>query len=169
MNRIAQPGNSLAPSLSASLPQAFVRLSVQPAVLASSKGTRRWPLSCECGSPQITGLVSEELLVQATLDRLHDAFVVAAHNMPPTHPFATAAPLVVCCEALQLQARERHEARVVVQPQSRNTAPALTVAALAARAAATAGDDPIIVALPADCLIADQAAFGMALAEAFTH
>jgi mannose-1-phosphate guanylyltransferase/mannose-6-phosphate isomerase len=116
--------------------------------------------------------VSEQSLLEATLHRLDDAFVVAAHNMPPTHPLATAAPLVVCCEALQSQACERHEARMVVQPQSRNTAPALTVAALAAlaaRAAAAPGDDPIIVALPANHSIADHAAFGMALAEAFTH
>lgn len=169
MNHIAQPGNSLDPSSIASLPQALGRLFVQPAILAGSTGTRRWASSCQRGSQQLTGLVSDASLLEPTLDRLDDAFVVAAHNMPPTHPLATAAPLVLCCEALKLQACERHEARMVVQPQSRNTAPALTVAALAARAAAAPGDDPIIVALPADHPIADHAAFGIALAEAFTH
>jgi mannose-1-phosphate guanylyltransferase/mannose-6-phosphate isomerase len=169
MNRIVEPGNSLDPSSSASLPQAVVRVSVQPALLAGSAGTRRWPSACERGSRQPTGLTSEESLLEATLDRLDDAFVVAAHNMSPTHPLATAAPLVVCCEALRSQAFERHVPRLVVQPNSRNSAPALTVAALAARAAAAGGDDPIIVALPAEHLIADHAAFGIALAEAFTH
>ncbi|KAA1000566.1 hypothetical protein FVF58_40245 [Paraburkholderia panacisoli] len=45
----------------------------------------------------------------------------------------------------------------------------MTVAALAARAAAADGDDPVILAVPADHLIADREAFGVALAEALTH
>jgi mannose-1-phosphate guanylyltransferase/mannose-6-phosphate isomerase len=62
----------------------------------------------------LIGLMSDESLLEATLSRLDDAFVVAAHSMPPTDPFATPAPLVVCCEELRLQTRDsnRVDARV---------------------------------------------------------
>jgi mannose-1-phosphate guanylyltransferase/mannose-6-phosphate isomerase len=174
MNRIVEPGNSLGLSLGAGVTQTFAGLSVQPAILAGGAGTRLWPLSRERSPKQLIGLMNDESLLEATLGRLEDAFVVAAHSMPPTDPLATAAPLVVCGEELRLQTREHLEqsgrqARMVLEPQPRNTAPALTVAALAARAAAAPGDDPIIVAVPADHLIADHAAFGVALAEALTH
>jgi mannose-1-phosphate guanylyltransferase/mannose-6-phosphate isomerase len=132
-------------------------------------------LSRERNPKQLIDLIGDESLLEATLRRLDEAFVVAAHTSTPLfEALAMTTPLVVCCEELHVQTRERLEhcgrpVRMVLEPVPRDTAPALTVAALAARAAAAAGDDPIIVALPADHLIADHAAFGVALAEALTH
>ncbi|CAB3805016.1 Alginate biosynthesis protein AlgA [Paraburkholderia ultramafica] len=172
MNRIVEPGNSLASGVGVT--EALTRFSVQPAILAGGSGTRLWPLSRERNPKQLIDLIGDESLLEATLRRLDDAFAVAAHHTSSVDPLATATPLVVCCEDLRLQTRERLEqcsrpVRMMLEPVPRNTAPALTVAALAARAAAAAGDDPIIVALPADHLIADHAAFGVALSEALGH
>ncbi|MFL9962150.1 sugar phosphate nucleotidyltransferase [Paraburkholderia sediminicola] len=174
MNRIVEPGNSLDLSVGTGVTQTFARLSVQPAILAGGAGTRLWPLSRERSPKQLIGPISDASVLEATLSRLDDALAVAAHSMPPTGRFAAAAPLVVCCEALRLQTRERlaqcgRQVRVVLEPQPRNTAPALTVAALAARAAGAGDDDPVIVAVPADHAVADHEAFGVALAEALTH
>ena len=172
MNRIVEPGNSL--TSGAGVAETLTRFSVQPAILAGGSGTRLWPLSRERNPKQLIDLIGDESLLEATLRRLDEAFVVAAHSTSLVDPLAMATPLLVCCEALRLQTRERLEhcsrpVRMVLEPASRNTAPALTVAALAARAAAAEGDDPIIVALPADHLVADHAAFGVALAEALVH
>ena len=55
------------------------------------------------------------------------------------------------------------EAQIVVEPIGRNTAPALTLAALLATAG---GEDGILVAMPADHVITDAEAFGRAVAHA---
>ncbi|WP_144143192.1 mannose-1-phosphate guanylyltransferase/mannose-6-phosphate isomerase [Paraburkholderia sp. BCC1884] len=173
MNRLVEPGNPLTHGANAT--EAATRLSVQPVILAGGSGTRLWPLSRERNPKQLIGLMGEESLLEATLRRLDAAFgAPAADRQDPWHSVAQAAPLVVCSEELRLPTREcldksARTVRMLLEPAPRNTAPALTVAALAARAAAEPGDDPIIVALPADHLIADHATFGAALAEALRH
>ncbi|SMG26028.1 mannose-1-phosphate guanylyltransferase/mannose-6-phosphate isomerase [Paraburkholderia susongensis] len=184
MNRIVEPGNPLAQQAKAAT--TLNALSVQPVILAGGSGTRLWPLSRERNPKQLIGLMGEESLLEATLHRLDAAFGVAfdAAFAATTNPACTgspasravrpATPLVVCCEDLRLQTLERVEqyskpVRMLLEPVPRNTAPALSIAALAARASAAAGDDPILVALPADHLIADHAAFGAALNEALAH
>ncbi|MDH6147971.1 MULTISPECIES: mannose-1-phosphate guanylyltransferase [Paraburkholderia] len=170
MNRIVEPGYPLAPQ--AGTAAALRELTVQPVILASGSGTRLWPLSRERNPKQRSGLMGDQSLLEATLRRLDDAFDPAAPDATRTTP--PAVPLVVCCEELRLPTLERVEqyrkpVRILLEPMARNTAPALTVAALAARASAAAGDDPILVALPADHPIADRAAFGAALNEALAH
>ncbi|MGF6771232.1 mannose-1-phosphate guanylyltransferase/mannose-6-phosphate isomerase [Paraburkholderia sp. GAS199] len=184
MNRIVEPGHPLTARDAAA--GTSTRLSVQPVVLAGGSGTRLWPLSRERAPKQLIGLMGDESLLEATLSRLDAALgaaLAAAPGSVASHPQAAsqarlapdvAAPLLVCGEALRLQTRACLEqsgraVRMVLEPVARNTAPALTVAAMAARAAAPEGDDPIIVALPADHLIADHAAFARALEEALEH
>ncbi|SDR16159.1 mannose-1-phosphate guanylyltransferase [Paraburkholderia tuberum] len=170
MNRMVEPGNPPAPQ--AGTAAALRELTVQPVILASGSGTRLWPLSREPNPKQRIGLMGDQSLLEATLRRLDDAFDPAAPDAARTTP--PAAPLVVCCEELRLPTLERLEqyrkpVRILLEPMARNTAPALTVAAHAARASAAAGDDPMLVALPADHPIADQAAFGAALKEALAY
>ncbi|MFM0227588.1 sugar phosphate nucleotidyltransferase [Paraburkholderia dipogonis] len=175
MNRIVEPGNPLASTGGVS--ETATRLSVQPVILAGGSGTRSRPLSRERNPKPLTGLMGDESLLETTLSRLDASFAAAQRTMPAFGTRSMAVPLVVCREDLHLQTLERLErlersgrpVRMVLEPMSRNTAPALTVAALAARAAAVEGDDPLIVALPADHLIADHIAFGAALAEALEH
>ncbi|BCF98037.1 hypothetical protein PPGU19_026060 [Paraburkholderia sp. PGU19] len=57
----------------------------------------------------------------------------------------------------------------MLEPAPRNTAPALTIAALTALADAPYGEDPILVVMPADHLITDDAAFVDTLQQAIQH
>ncbi|HZZ12294.1 MAG TPA: mannose-1-phosphate guanylyltransferase/mannose-6-phosphate isomerase [Paraburkholderia sp.] len=184
MNRIVEPGNPLAAT--AGVTESATRWTVAPVILAGGSGTRLWPLSRERSPKQLIGLMGGESLLESTVHRVDAALATMARSMEDAKAGAGAAnamsraalnlsaPVVICCEDLRLQTLERLEAcdkpvRLVLEPVPRNTAPALTVAALAARASAAPGDDPIIVALPADHLIADYVAFGAALEEAVVH
>ncbi|MGF6444320.1 mannose-1-phosphate guanylyltransferase/flavin reductase (DIM6/NTAB) family NADH-FMN oxidoreductase RutF [Paraburkholderia youngii] len=171
MNRIVEPGNPLAPGTRAT--GALHELTVQPVILVGDSGTRPWPLSRERNSKRLAGPMDDRWRLEATLRWLDDAFDSAAHDAARTRP--SAAPLVVCRDEPRLPALERVErryrkpARLLLEPMARNTAPALSVAALAARASAVAGDDPILVVLPTDHPSADHTAFGAALNEALAH
>src|SRR3984893_12243324 len=120
-------------------------------ILAGGSGTRLWPVSREQYPKQLIGVIGSESLLQATVLRMK--------NFPPAWDVA-AEPVIVCGEehrfATSEQARESGvTARIVVEPARRDTAPALTLAALTA----CAGDqDAILVAMPADHAIADLAA-----------
>jgi mannose-1-phosphate guanylyltransferase / mannose-6-phosphate isomerase len=154
---------------------------VQPVVLAGGSGTRLWPLSREQCPKQLIGLTGDESLLEATLRRAqglrapmpgHGAPHAAPHAAP--HIARMQPTLVVCSEDLRLATIERLErcgcdARVILEPAPRNTAPALTVAALAALADAPAGEDPVLVVMPADHLIVDDAAFIATLQQAIHH
>jgi len=135
-------------------------LSIQPVVMAGGSGTRLWPLSRAGFPKQFLSLGGGESLFQQALARLMglagDGFVVEA-------------PLVVGNAehrflALE-QMREVHvePAAIILEPVGRNTAPALTLAALAAR---EGGADPVLVVSPADQSIADRSAFTVALRRA---
>ncbi|HKR38065.1 MAG TPA: mannose-1-phosphate guanylyltransferase/mannose-6-phosphate isomerase [Paraburkholderia sp.] len=146
---------------------------VQPVVLAGGSGTRLWPLSREQCPKQLIGLTSEESLLEATLRRTL-GLRAPMPERPAPHVVATQPTLVVCSEELRLPTKERLErctsdSRIVLEPAPRNTAPALTVAALAAISAAPEGGDPVLVVMPADHLIADTNAFVATLQQAIQH
>src|SRR5690606_12574895 len=107
---------------------------IQPVVLSGGSGTRLWPLSREKYPKQLLALTGEDSLLQATLRRLDG--VVGADS---------AAPLVVCNEEYRFVVAEQlrligQKGQIVLEPSGRNTAPALTIAALAAQ---SDGEDPV--------------------------
>ncbi|TDV36252.1 mannose-1-phosphate guanylyltransferase/mannose-6-phosphate isomerase [Paraburkholderia caballeronis] len=147
-------------------------LHVQPVILAGGSGTRLWPLSREHCPKQLIDLLDDESLLEATLRRLDRVYANAQAAAP--QPVAKAATLVVCSEELRHQTIERlgrcaTPTRMILEPVARNTAPALTVAALVALASAEEGVDPVLIATPADHLFADTAAFAAALEAAVEH
>jgi mannose-1-phosphate guanylyltransferase / mannose-6-phosphate isomerase len=147
-------------------------IAVQPVVLAGGSGTRLWPLSREHCPKQLIDLLDGESLLEATLRRLDHVF--PARLTRASQPVTKAAPLIVCCEDLRHQTMERlgrcaTPARMILEPVARNTAPALTVAALAAQADAALGVDPVLIVTPADHLFSDCAAFAQALEQAVEH
>ncbi|MEJ2200511.1 MAG: mannose-1-phosphate guanylyltransferase/mannose-6-phosphate isomerase, partial [Desulfuromonadaceae bacterium] len=79
------------------------------------------------------------------------------------------APLVVCNEshrfmvAEQLRCVNQEASAILLEPVGRNTAPAVAVAALQAMAD---GNDPLLLVLPADHVIVDEAALRAAVAAA---
>ena len=84
---------------------------------------------------------------------------------------ATSAPIVVCNDShrfvtrRQLQEIGIADAQLIAEPVGRNTAPALTLAALLA-AKRTTSVDPVLLVMPADHAIPDLASFHAAVAVA---
>ena len=128
-------------------------MNIQPVILSGGSGTRLWPLSREQYPKQLLPLTGDESLLQETVLRLDGVADDA---------LGVNAPLVVCNEqhrflvAEQLRKVGASQAQIVLEPVGRNTAPALTVAALLCQAE---GNDPVLLVMPADHLIADAAAF----------
>ncbi|HET8608543.1 MAG TPA: mannose-1-phosphate guanylyltransferase/mannose-6-phosphate isomerase [Burkholderiales bacterium] len=126
----------------------------QPVILCGGAGTRLWPLSREQYPKQLLALNGNgnETLFQATARRLipsGDAGNVVEE------------PILVCNEehrfmiAEQLRAVGGQPKALILEPDARGTAPALTLAALHA----LEDDDPVLVVMPADHAIRDAAAF----------
>ncbi len=129
---------------------------IVPVVLSGGSGSRLWPLSRELYPKQLLPLVGEFTMLQNTVSRL-----VGIIGVQP--------PLVVCNEehrfmvAEQLRALGGEPSAVVLEPVGRNTAPAVAVAALQAMAG---GGDPVLLVLPADHVIVDEAGFRAAVEQA---
>lgn len=146
-------------------PMSHTRFKVQPVILAGGSGTRLWPMSREQYPKQLIELLGDESLLQSTahrLDGLESDFELADRIMVvcgDDHRFTTAD---------QLNARGIN-ARIVLEPLGRDTAPALTIAALDALAQAGGDADALIVAMPADHAIADAEGFRHAIASAVRY
>ncbi len=127
-----------------------------PVILCGGTGSRLWPLSREAYPKQFLNLAGSHTMLQATALRLHGLENVQA-------------PILVCNEnhrfaaAEQLQEIDRAAQAILLEPCARNTAPAIALAALAA---AESGDDPLLLVLPADHVVADTTAFQAAIASA---
>ena len=123
---------------------------VQPVVLSGGSGTRLWPLSREKYPKQLLPLIGEDSLLQATVRRVEGIADVQL-----------AAPMVVSNEEYRFVIAEQlrlmgKPGSIVLEPIGRNTAPALTLAALAAMRECA---DPILLVMPADHVILDVPAF----------
>ena len=129
-------------------------MKLQPVILCGGAGTRLWPLSREQYPKQLLALGGDRTMLQATADRVDASLFVADTTVLP--------PIVVGNEdyrfitAEQLRQAGHGQATIVLEPKGRNTAPALTLAALAAL---DTGDDPALVVMPADHIISDMGAF----------
>lgn len=128
-------------------------INIQPVILCGGAGTRLWPLSRSGFPKQFLSLTGEESLFQLATRRLVDLEADDIH---------VAKPFIVTGEEHRFLALEQlREAHIelsaaLLEPVAKNTAPALTLAALAAL---ESGDDPVLVVTPADQTIADTTAF----------
>lgn len=136
-------------------------MTIQTVILSGGSGTRLWPLSREQYPKQLLPLTADDLsLLQATAHRLDG---VGGEGEISSHP------LVVCNEeyrfitAEQLRQAGCAASRLILEPVGRNTAPALTLAALAVLAE---GRDPVLLVMPADHVIVDIPAFQSAITRA---
>jgi mannose-1-phosphate guanylyltransferase/mannose-6-phosphate isomerase len=130
---------------------------ITPVILCGGSGTRLWPLS-RAGFPK-------QFLVLSGTDSLFQQ-AIARVNSIATTDITVGETLVVTNEAHrflaldQLREMKSITATVLLEPVGRNTAPALTLAALHAT---EHGEDPILVVTPADQTVTDNAAFAAAL------
>lgn len=130
---------------------------IKPVILSGGSGTRLWPLSRQLHPKQLLPLVGEHTLLQDTILRLSDI------------PSVTESSLIVCNEehrfliAEQLREIDAKADALILEPEGRNTAPALTLAALSLNKIDT---NVIMLVLPADHVIQDQAAFQKAVQSA---
>ena len=124
---------------------------ITPVVLCGGSGTRLWPRSRAAAPKPFLRLVGERTLFEATLARCAD-------------DAGFAPPIVVAGRAhlglVEEQLPEGGECRIVVEPEGRNTAAAIALAAL------LLPEDAVMLVCPSDHHIADDGAFREAAAKA---
>ncbi len=135
-------------------------MAVVPIILAGGGGTRLWPLSREHYPKQFLALTGKESLLQRTFMRLDGLSGVGTLTVQD--------PLVICNEEHRFlvaeQARQigRPPQCIVLEPVGRNTAPALSCAALLSR---SGGEDPVLLMMPADHTLEDTEEFHRAVVQ----
>ena len=119
---------------------------INPVVLCGGSGTRLWPRSRKSMPKPFLPLVGEQTLFQATLARAAD-------------PALFAAPTVVTGSAHlpHVEQQLAGPASIIVEPEAKNTAAAIALAA------ARLPDDAVMLVCPSDHYIADVAAFHAAI------
>ncbi|MFM7028545.1 MAG: mannose-1-phosphate guanylyltransferase/mannose-6-phosphate isomerase [Chakrabartia sp.] len=126
-----------------------------PIILCGGAGTRLWPVSRKSSPKQFAPLLGQASLLQETAMRVQaDGF---------------AAPMIVTAEPFRFMVSEQLDAvgmaasDILIEPEARNTAPAVLAAALRC-----AAQDPnaLMLVMPSDHQIPDAAAFREAVAAA---
>ena len=126
---------------------------ITPVILSGGSGTRLWPLSRKSRPKQFLALASEHTMFQETLLRL-DMPTISNH------------PMIICSDdhrfmvAEQLRELDIDAESIILEPIGRNTAPALTIAAL------TSDPEALLLILPSDHVISNKQAFHEALSVA---
>lgn len=125
---------------------------ILPVVMAGGTGSRLWPMSREQYPKQFLSFEDEVSMLQKTINRLHG--------------LDSKDPIVICNQehrflvAEQLRKIEKLTQNIILEPVGRNTAPAITLAALHA---IKDGDDPILLVLAADHTIENNQTFHLAV------
>ena len=129
-----------------------------PVILSGGVGSRLWPISREFHPKQFLPLAGDLSMLQETLKR--------------TGGLEETNPIIVCNEehrfmvAEQLRQVELDASALILEPEGRNTAPAVALAALHAL---SLDSDAVLLVLPADHLIQDVGAFVSAVGKALPH
>lgn len=128
---------------------------ILPVIMVGGTGSRLWPLSRELYPKQFLNIHGNESMLQTTVKRLH-----GLNHLDP---------LLICNEEHRFIVKEQlllvnqAHSGIILEPFGRNTAPAI---ALAAFNAMEKEQDPILLVLAADHVIADVDAFHKAVTQA---
>ena len=127
---------------------------ILPVIMAGGSGTRLWPLSRALYPKQFLNIVGENTMLQDTLLRLANV--------------NTSSPLVICNDEHRFLVAEQLrevglEGEIILEPEGRNTAPAIALAALHALKNKT---DPLLLVLAADHVISNISEFELAVSSA---
>ena len=144
---------------------------ISPVILCGGSGTRLWPLS-RSGFPKqflvLSGDGSNQSLFQQAISRIH-AVANQEISLGKTLIVTNEDHRFLALDQLRELKRgsKKIEATLLLEPSGRNTAPALTLAALyVQQEVADKNSDPILVVTPADQTVANPAAFTKALQNA---
>lgn len=122
-------------------------------ILAGGSGTRFWPLSRSQYPKQVLRLLGSESMLQATCGRL-------LPRIPPERLAVVTAAVQADVIRLDLHRQGLGNVRLWLEPEGKNTAPAV---GLAARLMGAEAEAEIMAVFPADHFIRDTAAFHQAL------
>ena len=120
-------------------------------VIAGGSGSRLWPLSRSTRPKQFVNVVAENSLFEETVGRLANLDISSI--------------TVVCNEAHRFHVAQQlrdigQPASIILEPVGKNTAPAVALSAL------LSDDDSLLLVLPADHVVNDEAAFVEAISSA---
>src|SRR5437667_649799 len=140
---ISSPGTAITTGFEAQMDGRII-----PLIMCGGAGTRLWPASREVHPKQFLHLFGARSTFQDTLKRVSD-------------PTLFDRPIVITNAAYRFMVLEQLveigiEADVLLEPVRRDSGPAI---AAGASFAARRDDDPVVVALAADHVISDPAAF----------
>ncbi len=130
---------------------------IVPVILCGGSGTRLWPLSRQSFPKQFTRLSGEHTLFQASALRLHGQTGQIAFDRPMVLTNADFR-FIVGEQLLQVGI---DPGPILIEPEGRNTAPAILAAALQAL---DRDPDSILLVCPSDHVIPDTAQFHAAIA-----
>ncbi|MCP1170339.1 mannose-1-phosphate guanylyltransferase/mannose-6-phosphate isomerase [Limimaricola sp. ASW11-118] len=134
---------------------------ITPVLLCGGSGTRLWPLSRKSYPKQFVPLMGKETLFQASARRLH------GQELGPDGELGFAPPLVLTNSDFRFIVTEQlglagiDPGAVLIEPEGRNTAPAILAAA-----SHLAASDPeaLMLVAPSDHVVPETAAFHAAIA-----
>jgi mannose-1-phosphate guanylyltransferase/mannose-6-phosphate isomerase len=137
-----------------------MKLALLPVIMAGGSGTRLWPLSRALYPKQFLVLQGDQSLFQQAHLRLQ---ALSADDIEVAHPCVVGNEEHRFLVLDQLRELKGVPSSLLLEPTGRNTAPAVTLAALQATAD---GQDPILVVTPADQTVTDPAAYTAAVQQA---
>ena len=133
-------------------------MKITPVILCGGSGTRLWPLSRQHFPKQFLKLVGDSTLFQQRISRavalennniqIEEILIVTNEN----HRFLVLEQL----DELKLKV----PTRILLEPEPKNTAPALTLAAFVAQ---DTNSDSVLVVTPADHYVKDLSSFVLAM------
>ncbi|MGH9353839.1 MAG: sugar phosphate nucleotidyltransferase, partial [Terriglobia bacterium] len=124
-------------------------------ILAGGSGTRFWPLSRRSRPKQLLKLFGEESLLAQTLERLRGL-------IPPARTYVFTSEMIR--DAVRRELPRVPRSQIISEPASRNTAPAIGLAAYEILRRDPHG---VMVILPSDHIIAKPDLFRQALADGY--
>lgn len=131
-------------------------MKIYPVILSGGSGTRLWPLSRAALPKQLLALVSDKTMLQETALRLSSF----AEMMPPLIICGNEHRFMIAEQMRQIGIKPKG---ILLEPEGRNTAPAV---AAAAHFLLASDPDAMMLVLPADHVINDVPAFHSAINQA---